>query len=159
MNRTFARLLLLLYPRWWRDRYGDEFEQLLQESPGGLRASTNVVVSAFREHVSVIGGLPMNAYVSSVIALTKKPSALVPLAMSLTALAVVLGSVAMYGVVHEADEGAAAHIWQILMAGQVPVIAYFAIKWLPRATRQALTILALLAVVILANLAAVFFLT
>ena len=38
-------------------------------------------------------------------------------------------------------EGTAAHIWQILMAGQVPFIAYFAIRWLPSAPKQALMIL------------------
>jgi hypothetical protein len=79
--------------------------------------------------------------------------------MSLAALAVVLVHAAKFGVVHEHDEGAAAHIWQLLIAGQVPVIAFFAIKWLPRATRQALLALAILAAATLANFAAVFFLT
>ena len=30
------------------------------------------------------------------------------------------------------DEGTIAHLWQLLMAGQLPVLAFFAIKWLPR---------------------------
>jgi hypothetical protein len=68
-------------------------------------------------------------------AIVRKPSAFLPLAMSLTALAVVLGHVAMFGVAHQADEGATAHVWQLLMAGQVPVLAFFIIKWLPRAPR------------------------
>ena len=42
------------------------------------------------------------------------------LALALAALAVVLGHIALFGVVREADEGAAAHIWQLLMAGQAP---------------------------------------
>jgi hypothetical protein len=62
----------------------------------------------------------------------KQPSAYLPLAMSLAALALVLGHAAMFGIVHEADEGAAAHIFQILMAAQIPVVAYFAIKWQDR---------------------------
>ncbi len=70
-----------------------------------------------------------------------------------------LGHFAMFGAVHQADEGAAAHTWQILMAGQLPVAAYFAIKWMPRASRQTLTVLAVLAVILVANLAAVYFLT
>jgi len=41
----------------------------------------------------------------------------------------VLGHAAIYGIVHETDEGPAAHIFQILMAAQVPVVAFFAIKW------------------------------
>jgi hypothetical protein len=100
----------------------------------------------------------MNQYPRSVVALTKQPSAFLPLAMSLTALAVVLGHVAIYGVVHEPDEGAAAHIWQLLMAGQMPVLAFFAIKWLPRAPRQTLYVLALQAGAALASMAPVFFL-
>jgi hypothetical protein len=87
----------------------------------------------------------------------KHPSAWIPLAMSLAALALVLGNVAMFGVVHEADEGAAAHIWQILMAGQVPFVAFFATKWLPSAPKQALVILGLQIVAVLAACAPVFF--
>lgn len=64
------------------------------------------------------------------ISITKQPSALFPLAMSFAALAMVLGHAAMFGVVHEADEGIAAHIFQLLMAAQVPIVAFFAIKWL-----------------------------
>ena len=73
----------------------------------------------------------------------KQPSALIPIAMSMAALALVLGHVAIFGVVHEADEGTPAHLWQLLMAGQLPVIAYFALKWLPRDPGQALRVLAL----------------
>src|SRR5260221_4258765 len=58
----------------------------------------------------------------------RQPSAFLPVALSLVALALVLGHVALFGVVHEADEGTAAHIWQILMAAQVPIMAFFAIK-------------------------------
>jgi hypothetical protein len=89
----------------------------------------------------------------------KSMSAWLPIAMSLMGLAVVLVHAAIFGVVHEADEGAAAHIWQILMAGQIPIVAYFAIQWLPRSPKQALRVLALQAGAYLASLAAVFFLT
>ena len=89
----------------------------------------------------------------------KQPSAFLPVAMSLTALAIVLGHACLYGIVHEADEGAAAHLFQILMAVQVPLVAFFAIKWLPRAPKQASLVLALQAVAGLAAVASVFFLT
>jgi hypothetical protein len=56
--------------------------------------------------------------------------------MSLAALAMVLGHAAIFGIFHEADEGAAAHIFQLLMAEQIPVVAFFATKWLPRTPRQ-----------------------
>jgi hypothetical protein len=88
----------------------------------------------------------------------KKPSAFLPIAMSLAALATVLVFLAIFGVVHETDEGAAAHIWQLLMGLQVPIVAFFAIKWLPRAPRQALYVLALQACIALAALAPVYFL-
>jgi len=73
----------------------------------------------------------------------KQPSAYLPVAMSLAALGTVLGSVAMFGVVRGGDEGTAAHIFQLLIAAQLPIVAYFAIKWVPRAPRQALIVLAL----------------
>lgn len=88
----------------------------------------------------------------------KRPSAFLPVVMSLAALATVLVYVAEYGVVREADEGTAAHIWQLLMAGQVPVIAYFAIKWLPQAPRPVRYLLALQALAALGALAPVFLL-
>jgi hypothetical protein len=88
----------------------------------------------------------------------KQPSAFLPVAMSLAALATVLGHVAMFGAAREADEGTAAHIFQLLMIAQVPIIAFFAIKWLPRTPKQALQILALQAGAALAALAPVFFL-
>lgn len=90
------------------------------------------------------------------VRLMKQPSALLPVAMSLAALALVLGHLAMFGVAHEADEGTAAHLWQLLMAGQVPVIAYFALKWLPRAPGPALRMLALDVVAALAACAPVY---
>ncbi len=70
-----------------------------------------------------------------------KPSAFLPLTMSAVAFAIVVGFLAIYGIVREPDEGTAAHLWQLLMAGQVPIIGFFAIRWLPRATGPALLVL------------------
>jgi hypothetical protein len=88
----------------------------------------------------------------------KQPSAFLPLAMSLAALALALGNAAIFGVVYEADEGAAAHIFQLLMVLQIPIVAFFALKWLPRAPQETLRVLALQAGAALAAIAAVFFL-
>jgi hypothetical protein len=77
--------------------------------------------------------------------------------MSLAALATVLIHIARFGVAREADEGTAAHLWEILMAGQLPIIALFAIKWLPKNPKPALAVLALQAVAGLAALAPVFY--
>jgi hypothetical protein len=64
----------------------------------------------------------------------------------------------MFGVVREADEGAVAHIWQLLLAGQVPILACFVITWLPRVPRQALSVLVLQIAAALAAMAPVYFL-
>ena len=65
----------------------------------------------------------------------------------------------IFGIVHEADEGTAAHLFQILMAVQVPFMAFFAVRWLPRMPLQSLQVLALQGIAALAAFAAVFFLT
>jgi hypothetical protein len=68
----------------------------------------------------------------------------------------VLVTVAVSGAVREPDEGAVAHLWQILMPGQLPVLAFFLIKWLPRAPRAALALLTLQILAALAALAPVY---
>ena len=88
--------------------------------------------------------------------LMKQPSGFIPMAMSLAALALVVGHIAIFGVVHEADEGTTAHLWQLLMAGQVPVVAYFVVKWLPQTPGNALRVLALQFVAALAACAPVY---
>jgi hypothetical protein len=90
--------------------------------------------------------------------LMKQPSAFLPVAMSMAAIALVLGYVAIFGVIRQPDEGTPDHIWQLLMAGQVPIVAFFAIKWLPEAPRQALLVLVLQLCAGLAALAPVYFL-
>jgi hypothetical protein len=89
----------------------------------------------------------------------KRPSAFLPLAMSVAALILVLGKVAIVGAgaAHPADEDATAHIFQLLIAGQVPLVAFFAIKWLPRAPRFSLPVLALQALAVIAALAPVYY--
>jgi hypothetical protein len=157
MNPALARLLTRLYPRPWRERYGAEFEALLLDGHGGLGTAANVAWSAVCERISPTQGGKMNRDPLSFGGVTRKPSAFLPLAMSLAALAVVLGHIAIYGAVREADEGAAAHIWQLLMAGQLPVVAFFAIKWLPRSPKAALGVLGLQAGAVLASMAPVFY--
>jgi hypothetical protein len=87
----------------------------------------------------------------------RQPSAFLPVAMSLVALALVLAHIAIFGVVHEADEGTVAHIWQILMAVQIPIIAFFVARYLPQKPKQTLLVLALQIVAALAACAPVFF--
>ena len=88
----------------------------------------------------------------------KRPSAFAPIVMSFAALAIVVIHVTMFGAAREADEGTTAHLWQLLMAAQIPVMAFFTIKWLPQAPRTALSILALQVAAAIAALAPVYFL-
>ncbi len=88
----------------------------------------------------------------------KRPSAWLPVLMSVTALAIVLIHIVRFGTAREADEGTSAHLWQILMAGQVPIIAFFAIRWLPRNPKPALLILAIQAIAGIAALGPVYYL-
>jgi hypothetical protein len=75
--------------------------------------------------------------------LLRRPSAFLPIVMSLAALGLVVWFVASFGVVRGAhDEGAAARIFQVLMVAQIPIVGYFALTWLPRAPRPAAVILA-----------------
>jgi hypothetical protein len=78
--------------------------------------------------------------------LFRQPTAWIPLAMSLAALSMVVGYVAIFGIVHSQDEGAPAHLFQLIMLAQVPIAAYFAFRWLPRRPTQALVVLVLQAV-------------
>lgn len=88
----------------------------------------------------------------------KQSSALLPIVMSLAALTVVLVHVALFGAAREADEGVAAHLFQLPMAGQLPFVSFFAIKWLPRDLTYGLRILILHGCVALAAFAPVYFL-
>ncbi len=90
------------------------------------------------------------------LTMMKRPSAFLPVAMSFVALATVLGHVAIFGVAREADEGSAAHVFQLLMLTQLPIMMFFAIKWLRRNPRQALLVMALQLAAAVAALAPVF---
>ncbi len=108
-----------------------------KNAENGGRYNPQMDWATFRGAVSIIGKeLIMKA-------ILKNPSAFLPLAMSFGALATVILYVAMFGTARQADEGTAAHIWQILMAGQIPIIMFFAIKWLPRTPKPALLVLVL----------------
>ena len=91
--------------------------------------------------------------------LLKEPSAWLSLSMAFACLALVVGHFAMYGNLHEVDEGTPAHLFQLLMVAQVPIVGYFAIKWLPQNPTAALQVLALWVAVVIAAFAGVYFLT
>jgi|SRR3989338_6537873 len=73
----------------------------------------------------------------------KRPSAWLPIVISLVSLAFVLGYVAMFGIVQNEDEGTPARLFQLLMLTQAIIIVFFAVKWLPKEPKWAALILAL----------------
>ena len=75
--------------------------------------------------------------------LLRRPSGFLPLAISALTLALIVGHVATNGAARQADEGAAAHVFQLLMPIQALVIVFFACAWLPKRPRAALMVLAL----------------
>ena len=86
----------------------------------------------------------------------RRPSAWLPIAMSLAGIGLVLLHLARYGFTHDTDEGTSAHLFQILMVLQVPIVGYFAVKWLPETPGPALRVLALQGAAIVAALASVY---
>lgn len=91
----------------------------------------------------------------------KYPSAWVPMLLSAAALSMVIGAVAVYGgpeLKAPQDEGALAHIWQLLMVAQAFGIMFFALKWLPRTPGPAAAVLGLQVLAAIAAAAPVFLL-
>lgn len=88
----------------------------------------------------------------------REPSCYIPIVMSVAALAAVVIHIATFGPAPQSDEGTAAHLWQLLMAGQVPVIAFSVFRWLSRSPRIALQILATQMAAALAAIAPVYWL-
>lgn len=71
----------------------------------------------------------------------KRISAIAPIIMSLIALAIVIEGHFEFGNHPPADEGWQAHLFQLLMVLQIPIIlVYIAISW--RTLKQALPVLA-----------------
>jgi hypothetical protein len=66
-------------------------------------------------------------------------------------------AIAVNGVVHEADEGTAAHLFQLCMAASFAMSVVFVIQWLLRAPWQMLRILAIQIAAALAALAPVYY--
>ena len=73
----------------------------------------------------------------------REPSAWLPIIMSVIAVFLLLIQLATNGFRPEIDEGTVAHVWQLLVVSQIPLIVFFAFRWLRRAPRQALTVLAM----------------
>jgi hypothetical protein len=75
------------------------------------------------------------------IAPIRQPSAVLPVVMSLAALTIVLIHLLRFGAAPQADEGASAHLWQLLMAGQVPIVGFYALTHLTQTPKTAVAVL------------------
>ena len=82
------------FPPWWEAKIGPLHQMKCHETFSAMATSGTATIRTS----------------NSVLSLSRKPSAFLPMAMSFIALAWVLGSISMYGVVHEADEGASTHL-------------------------------------------------
>ena len=79
---------------------------------------------------------------------------LFPAVLAVATAALLAGPV-LAGGAHEADEGTGAHLWQLLMLAQVPVLAVLTAHWLDRRSRRAALVLAADIALVVTNLAVV----
>ena len=90
--------------------------------------------------------------------LLKKPSAWIPLLLSFGIVAMLAGFLYLGGAPErEHDEGTAAHLFQLWLVLEVVLIPLFALKWLPQAPKDALPILILQIIAVLAGCFPVFY--
>ncbi|MGH8151037.1 MAG: hypothetical protein ACRETB_13825 [Steroidobacteraceae bacterium] len=93
----------------------------------------------------------------------RRPSGFLPIALSGAALGVVLLRLAIFGTAPEMhagrpDEGPAAHLWQIFMTAQAPIILFFMVRGLRQDPAGTLSVLGVQALAILLAAAPVFLL-
>lgn len=144
MSSNRHHWLTRLYPAAWRNRYGDEMDALIEDEGCGWGAFGNIATNALIErlHPSTRGARAMT-YPGNVAAFVRKPSAVIPIVMSGTALAVVVAAITLFGARREPDEGIAGHIFQILIVGQLPFLGWFAFNWLKREFKSAISVIGL----------------
>jgi hypothetical protein len=87
----------------------------------------------------------------------RRPIAWIPIAMSLAILLMVVTTLGVAGTARQADEGTAAHLFQLWLVIEVVAVATFAIQWLPRRPTAALAVLIVQILCALAACAPVFY--
>ncbi len=81
-------------------------------------------------------------YRSNLISFARKPSSFVPLLCSFAAFATVIVALLSSTGTRQSDEGAAAHIFQLLIVAQIPMLAFCGLRWARKPTWAALSVLA-----------------
>lgn len=156
---THARRTMPQHRLDWAEAMQRELDYI-ESDLSALRWAAGCAVASYIQR----GIEKMNQHAFSFGAVARKPSAIFPLAMSFLALALVGGAYVVAvitgtgGLVRQPDEGAIAHLWQLLIAAQLPLLLFFAVKWIPRAPRQTLYVLSLQVAAVLAAMAPVYFL-
>ncbi len=90
------------------------------------------------------------------IYLLKKPTAWIPIALSFAVITMWVVSLSFSGAPqHEPDEGTAAHLFQIWLVLEIFLIGLFSVMWLPKMPKQALIIVAIQIIFVLAGCAPV----
>ena len=135
------RAVYRLYPPWWWRRYGDELQALVEDTGATWTTIADLALAALV--VRVRQREPAQAGPSTVRDLFWSPGGFVPVAMSAGALAVIAGHILTSGIAPQADEGTAAHLWQLLMAGQLPFVGWFALTRVPDCGRRAIAVSAI----------------
>jgi hypothetical protein len=129
-----ARAVFRLFPRWWWRRYGAELEALVDETDRGWPTTLDLVVSALKVRVTQRAPRAQARGDPNPFCL---PSGVLPLLMSLLAMSAVVEYAVRFGTAPQSDEGTAAHVWQLMMGCQLPIVLYFAVRWVPRLGRRA----------------------
>jgi hypothetical protein len=121
----------------------------------GWRDAADVARAALIERLFYshrMGVETMKSYPGNIAVLVRKPSAIAPIIMSLAALGVILIAIAIGAAKPEPDENTGAHIWQLLMAGQLPFLGWFALRWLRQDLKAGFSIFGLQIVAFIAAL-------
>lgn len=78
--------------------------------------------------------------------------------MSFFALLLLLFHILLFGIQKSDDENTTARLFQLLLAGQLPIIGYFGIKWFPKNRKNVAQIILLQIIAAIIPILTVFFL-
>ena len=138
------RRVLRWYPARWRDRYGEELTDLLEARYGDrglpLRIKVELACAGGREWWYHLGRDEGHGGGAMDTPLIYRISRVTPPVLSLVALAACVAASAGWVTNPPRDEGTLAHIYQLVMVAQCPVIGLFVLTALRRGLLRDLAI-------------------